>query len=644
MKPIRSYGSWPSSISAAYVAISDRRIADLQVDRAAADGVQLYWLENQPQGGGRTTIMTLGRDGMTSCLDAPMSVHSSVYEFGGGAYVVHAGFIWFVNAEDQAIWIRDPEGNLAAITEPDADTRFADLQYDTRLGRLIAVAEDLDVQAEEPRSRVVCVHRDGHVETIADDHDFHASPRLAPDNTRLVWLAWNHPHMPWELTQLWQARIDEQGRIGEPEPLWCPEDASLFGPVFDPEGQLHIVADVDNWWNIYQENVTGDGFVALTRETGEFGVPQWGLGQSTYAFTDNGQLFALLNDKGIWYIGTVDRETGEFITLRRDFDYYEQLTAYGNEVAVVAASSIRAKHIRHMDAQGAGDALRAADSLPVDVALSRPEPISWPTGDDETAYGLFYPPASERWDPPEDERPPLIIKCHGGPTGATDTALDARIQYWTSRGYAVLDVNYRGSTGYGRAYRLALNGSWGVSDVQDCQTGVDYLVKQDRIDPARVLISGASAGGYTVLSVLTFTNLAAAGTSYYGIGDLESLIGSTHKFESRYIQRLIGGQRQLLEERSPLYHADQLSCPVLFLQGGADKIVPPDQAETMVAALRDQSVPVAYLRFDNEGHGFRQADNIMAALEAERSFYTRVLGISDVEDLEPLTIENLEEE
>ncbi|WP_423822349.1 prolyl oligopeptidase family serine peptidase [Salinisphaera sp. SPP-AMP-43] len=643
MKPIRPYGSWPSSISAAHVAAAGRKFTDLVVDRSPANGAQLYWLESRPEEAGRNTIMTVGNDGIVSCLDSPVSAQSAVYEYGGGAFTVHAGFIWFVNAADQAIWLRDPDGNLAPITEVDADVRYADLQYDPRFGRLIAIAEDLAADTPEPVARVVSVHRDGSTRVIAEGHDFYASPRLSPAADRLVWLAWNHPNMPWDVNELWQAAIDDDGQIGAPAPLWRPDEASLFGPVFDPEGLLHIVCDADDWWNIYCERSDGRaGFAALTAEYGEFAVPQWVFGQSTYTFTDDGRLFALMTADGVWQLGEVDRDSGVYRPLRRDWNFYEQLVGLGDELAVVVANPARAKHIRRIEPEGAGEIVRSADSLPADAALSRPESLSWPTADGETAHGLFYPPVSERWNAPAEERPPLILKCHGGPTGATTTALDARIQYWTSRGYAVLDVNYRGSTGYGRAYRMALTGAWGIADVEDCQTGAKYLAEADRIDPDRVLISGSSAGGYTVLSVLAFTDLAAAGASYYGIGDLKGLLASTHKFESRYLERLIGNDETTLIARSPLYHAEQLSCPVLFLQGSQDKVVPPDQAESMVAALRDQGVPVAYVSFASERHGFRNADNIMTAIEAERSFYSRVLGMTDVEDLEPLTIENFD--
>ncbi|RJS92555.1 S9 family peptidase [Salinisphaera sp. Q1T1-3] len=642
MKPMRPYGSWPSSISAAHVAAAGRKFTDLTVDTAGTAGDTLYWVESRPEEAGRATIMVDGDGAPRSLLEAPMSVGSRVHEYGGGAIAAHGGFVWFVNAADQAIWQRDTEGELSPVTDVDADVRYADLQYDSRFGRLIAVAEDLGTGHSEPVARVVAVHRDGSTSTIAEGHDFYASPRLAPGSHRLVWLAWQHPDMPWDRTELWAADIDEHGEIGPATPLWQPEALSLFGPVFAPDGMLHIVADVDDWWNIHVERAPGR-FQALTHETAEFAVPQWVFGQSTYAFTGEGRLFALASRDGVWQIGEVDRENGDFRPLRQDFDFYEQIVALDEAVALVAANPARAKHVRRINADGSSEILQAADSLPADAALSRPESVSWPSADGTTAHGLFYPPVSESYVAADDERPPVILKCHGGPTGATSTALDARIQYWTSRGFAMLDVNYRGSTGYGRAYRQALVGAWGVADVADCQSGAAYLAEAGRVDPERVLISGSSAGGYTVLSVLTFTDLAAAGASYYGIGDLKRLLASTHKFESRYLDRLIGVDEATLTARSPLYHAEQLSCPVLFLQGLQDKVVPPDQAGSMVEALRSSGVPVAYVAFESERHGFRDADNIMTAIESERSFYSRVLHIAEVEDLEPLTIENFDD-
>ena len=638
-RTIRAYGSWPSPISASHVAAAGRKLSDIRVDRAGAKPV-LYWIEGLPEEAGRNTIMQLGHDGQTrSLLDAPVSARSAVHEYGGAAFTVHDGTVWFVNAADQAIWQRTARGDLRAITDATVPGRFADLQYEAAHERLFVVAET-PRDNHEPRSTLEIVDATGQRTVVASSHDFHASPRLSPVGDRLVWLAWNHPDMPWDATELWQADIAADGRVGAPYCVWAPGQASLFGPGFDAYGRLHIVCDANDWWNIHRERADGDGFEALTQEAAEFGVPQWVFGQSTYAFTDDGRLIAMATRDGVWQLGEVELESGAFTPWPLEWDFYEQLRAFGDDVVVIAADARTPKQLIDVSAAPEPRVLRATDGLPVEAALSMPEPLSWPTGDGDIAHGLFYAPASAACAGPEGAAPPLILKCHGGPTGATSTALDARIQYWTSRGYALLDVNYRGSSGYGRAYRQKLAGAWGVADVVDCVHGARHLVAAGRVDGERVLISGSSAGGYTVLCVLTFTDVAAAGTSYYGIGDLSRLMASTHKFESRYLHRLIGDAPGRLDERSPLAHAERLNCPVLFLQGLKDKVVPPDQAETMAAALRQRGVPVAQVTFAGERHGFRDAANIRTAIESERAFYTRVLRIPGVDDLLSLAIDN----
>lgn len=657
MKPLRAYGSWPSAIRAGHVAAAGRKFADLQIDPARHDPAVLYWIESLPEEGGRNTIMRLTLDdgpaetaGAQSLLKAPCSARSAVHEYGGGAFTVYDDILWFVNSTDQAIWRRSADGALVEITAADDRLRFADLQYDPRHDRLIAVVETLPTDDGEPAASIETIALDGpqtgERAVVAAGHDFLASPRLSPHGDRLVWLAWNHPDMPWDISELWQADIAEDGCLGPSRQIWAPQNTSLFSPVFDPRGCLHVVCDADNWWNIYRESAddeSGNRFEQLTTERCEFGVPQWVFGQHTYGFDDTGLLWAICTHDGIWSLGVVDRETGEFSAEgRHACSFFEQLVPLDQGVSVVAASASQARHIRVLNRQTVHRTVRQTDGLPAVTALSRPESMSWPTGDGATAHGLFYPPASDAYDAPDDERPPLILKCHGGPTGATSTALDARVQYWTSRGYALLDVNYRGSTGYGRDYRMQLRDAWGVADVEDCVSGVAALAEQSCIDRQRVLISGSSAGGYTVLCVLTFTHLAAAGASYYGIGDLRALLASTHKFESRYLDRLIGEDDDVLAARSPLMHADRLSCPVLFLQGMQDKVVPPDQAQAMVDALSERGIPVAHVCFENERHGFRDAGNIVTAIESERAFYTKVLDIPDVEDLLELRIEHFE--
>lgn len=638
------YGCWPSPIKAEHVAAAGRKFADLCVDPAAPD--TLYWSESRPEEAGRCTIMRQRRgEACASLLEVPYGARSAVHEYGGGTFTAYAGAVWFVNGDDQAIYRHGPDGALSRITAADDPARYADLQYDATRGCLIAVAETPIVNAE-PRATVVRIAADGTSTVIAEGHDFYASPRLSPAGDRLVWLAWDHPAMSWDSTELWQAEIVADGRIDVPRCVRAQAGESLFGPFFDPHGRLHVVCDADNWWNIYCETESG-ALQQLTHETAEFGVPQWVFGQKTCAFDVQGRLFALSTADGLWRLGAVATDTGAYAPISVDATHMEQLVATGDGLALLAADAATAPRIVRLGHPEVGkgaeiETVRATAGLPVDAVLSRPQPMAYATAGADTAHALFYPPAQGMVKAPADELPPLLIKCHGGPTGATSTALDARIQYWTSRGYAVLDVNYRGSTGYGRAYRNKLIGAWGVADVEDCVHGARQLAADGRIDAQRVLISGSSAGGYTVLCVLTFSDLAAAGASYYGIGDLRSLLATTHKFESRYVERLIGPDDAVLDARSPLQHIERLACPVLFLQGLKDKVVPPDQAASMAAALRERGLPVAYVTFADERHGFRAAANIRHAIEAERRFYERVLHLDNKEPGIELAIDNLD--
>ena len=638
------YGCWPSPIKADHVAAAGCKFSELCVDSTAAD--TLYWSESRPQEAGRCTIMRQ-RPGeiAQSLLDAPYSARSAVHEYGGGTFTVHNGTVWFVNSEDQSIYRRMPDGSLARLTRADDPACYADLQYDCHHDGLVAVAETPRVQAE-PRASIVRIAADGAITVIAEGHDFYASPRLSPAADRLVWLAWNHPAMPWDRSELWQADIAADGSMGTPRCLRANAEESLFGPFFDAQGRLHVVCDGDDWWNIYRENDRGI-LQQLTREAAEFGLPQWVFGQKTCAFDARNRLFALSTADGLWRLGAVAVDTGAYTPIRIDATHMEQLVATASGVALVVADAATPRRIARLHELAADRApqievVRAGAGLPQQAALSKPRSLAYPTADGDTAHALFYPPTHATVQAPAQELPPLLIKCHGGPTGATDTALDARIQYWTSRGYAVLDVNYRGSTGYGRAYRNKLIGAWGVVDVEDCVHGARQLAADGLIDARRVLISGSSAGGYTVLCVLTFTDCAAAGASYYGIGDLSGLLATTHKFESRYLDRLIGADEATLKARSPLQHVDQLSCPVLFLQGLKDKVVPPAQAEGMAQALRKRGLPVAYVTFAEERHGFRDGANIRHAIEAERTFYQCVLQLDSEEPGIELTIANLD--
>jgi dipeptidyl aminopeptidase/acylaminoacyl peptidase len=628
------YGSWASPINAQAVAGAAVKLGDLKWDRANSHA-DLYWLEGRPAEAGRTAIVRLNSQGEPEdCLQAPWSARSSVHEYGGAAYTVHAGGIWFVNAKDQAIYHRSTEGEYTRLTEPGPS--FADLQYDAARRCLYAVSETHD-DGNEAHASIVHLDQTGEVTELATGRGFYASPRLSPDGRQLVWLCWDHPNMPWDGCELWAMDLHTQS---EPYYLTGGEQESLFQPQFAPDGRLYIVSDRhDGWWNIHR--VCDQGLQAITHEQAEFGLPQWVFGQSTYAFDAENQLYSLFTRDGLWQLARVG-QNGDLAIYDLPFTHLDQLQCANGQLVFLGGSATQALTLCSLSlADQSLKTIRCASTLEWDDSwLSTPEALDYPTGDGELAHALFYPAVNPEYTGPENQRPPLLIKCHGGPTGATTTTLDPRIQFWTSRGFAVLDVNYRGSTGYGRAYRQKLYGNWGIADVQDCEYGARYLAERGLVDAGKVVITGSSAGGYTVLCVLCFSDIAAAGTSYYGIADLQRLLASTHKFESRYLGRLIGDDPALLRQRSPLYHAENVTCPVLFLQGLKDKVVPPDQATAMADVLRERGVPVAYVSFPKERHGFKAAENIVRALESELAFYARVLGFSPADSLPSLQIDN----
>ncbi|MAA75639.1 MAG: peptidase [Salinisphaeraceae bacterium] len=638
---VADYGGWPSPISAADVARAGTRLG-----QAAWHAGRVWWVEGRPEEQGRSVVVSMARDGAPRDeLPEGFDARSAVHEYGGGAFCVGEPGLAFVNAADQCVYLLS--GRDAAprrLTPAQAAASYADLQFDVRRRRIIAVRED-HAATPGPAASLVSIALDppAAVQTLTDGEDFFASPRLSPDGQSLVWLTWRHPDMPWDGTRLWRADWDTAGRLQSPCPLAGGPGESLFNPLFAPDGRLYVVSDASGWWNIGRLDAAG-GFTPVLVRQADFGQPQWMFGQSTLSFDDDGQLYALFSESGFWQMARIDVDGGRLDIFDLPFTHLEQLRARGGELAFIGGSPSEAPTLCVMSASGAGlQRLRSAsESVWDETLISTPQATVFPTADDDQAHALFYPPRNPRIQAPTERRPPLLIKCHGGPTGATSTALDPRIQFWTSRGFAVLDVNYRGSTGYGREYRRKLYGRWGIADVQDCEAGVRHLIREDLIDPARVVISGASAGGYTVLCVLTWSNIAAAGTSYYGIGDLKRLLAGTHKFESRYLGRLIGPDDSEYDARSPLQHAHRISCPVLFLQGGKDRVVPPDQADTMAAALRERGLAVAQVTFPEERHGFRDAANLTRALESELTFYARVLGLDVPLPATPLIIDNLD--
>jgi dipeptidyl aminopeptidase/acylaminoacyl peptidase len=500
----------------------------------------------------------------------------------------------------------------------------------------------------EAVNEIAAVALEGPAETgrvLVTGADFYACPRLSPDGRSLAWLAWDHPNMPWDGCELWLAEVTNEGALGAARHIAGGTEEAIFQPQWSPGGVLHFVSDISGWWNLYRWK---EGAVeALCPMEAEFGKPQWAFGYTTYDFESEERLICAYTREGRWHLARLESASGSLEPLGQSaYSGIDWLRVSNGRAYFVAATPSAPAALIELDLEtGESIVLRRSAEIAVEEAyLSPPEAIEFPTQGGLTAHAYYYPPRNKDFAAPAGEKPPLLVKSHGGPTGATSDGLRLGVQYWTSRGYAVLDVNYGGSTGYGRAYRARLDGQWGVVDLDDCVEGARYLVARGDVDPSRLTISGGSAGGYTTLCALTFRDDFAAGASHYGIGDLAALARETHKFESRYLDRMIGPWPEaeaLYRERSPLHHTDGLSCPVIFFQGLDDQVVPPSQAEAMVAALREKGLGVAYVPFEGEQHGFRQADNIRRALDGEFLFYAHVFGFTPADDIEPLPIENL---
>jgi dipeptidyl aminopeptidase/acylaminoacyl peptidase len=637
MKPQRApYGSWSSPLDAARVASGGMRIY-----QPRRSGDLVTWLEVRPAEGGRTVLMQAHRGRRTELTPPPYSARSRAHEYGGGGYCVAGLDTWFVNDADQAVWHRDRDGAIRRLTPAD-ERRYADLVRDPVRPRLLAVCEDHAAGAE-PENSVVAIDDDGRITTLLSGNDFYASLRIDRQGQRLAWLTWNHPNLPWDGTELWVADFDADGRPTRPVQAGGGERISVFQPEWLSDGRLGFVADPDGWWNHYVWRPDGD-LERLTEMDSEGALPQWVFGQSTWGEIQGGILGAMTRD-GSWELWQFGR--GDAARWFWELDAIEHLSTDGREAVALAGSPDRATGVYIMDAPNFRPHLLVdCGPLPLEEAwISRPEPLEFPTADGSKAFANYYPPTNPMYEGPPDTAPPVIVKCHGGPTAAASTAFEAKIQFWTTRGFAVLDVNYRGSTGFGRDYRERLYGTWGIADVEDCVAGVQYLARRGLADAGAAFISGGSAGGFTVLSALAFTDAFRAGASYYGIGDLDTMFETTHKFESCYDRWMFGPRddpaaRRLVAERSPLRHVDRIKCPVIFFQGGEDRVVPPQQSRDMYAALRAAGIPTAYLEFPEERHGFRSAENIRAALEAELAFFCRVLGVTPAGDVPALALDN----
>jgi dipeptidyl aminopeptidase/acylaminoacyl peptidase len=628
------YGTWPSPITAELLVHEAVRLSGVELD-----GARPYWVEGRPSEGGRQAIVRGESDGATSEVSpARFSARTQVHEYGGRCYAVRAGTVVTSNWEDQRLWrLADGQPPVALTAEPATPrgARYADPCFTVDGGWLVAVRERHTPEGESMRvdNDLVAVAVDGRMSTLAltAGRDFYAAPQVSPDGTRLVWLCWDHPNMPWDHTELWSAPLvvgPGGPSLGTPT-LVAGGQESVAQPRWSPDGVLHYVSDRSGWWNLYTEHEEGSLF-AVEAECNE---PGWVFGTSTYGFTDDGQVVLTWSGPGGTDLGILVDGTAR--PIRSDYSSFTSLQVSGHQVFCIAGSATQPPAVVRIDL-GCGEVtvLRRSREVTVDAGfLSRPEHVRFPTGTDgaEEAWALVYPPTSAEYEGVEGTLPPLVVMSHGGPTSAASGVLDFGVQYWTSRGFAVADVDYRGSTGYGRTYRERLRGQWGIFDVEDCAAVARWLAAEGRVEAARAVIRGGSAGGFTTLAALAFTDTFAAGASLYGVADLELLARDTHKFESRYLDGLIGPWPEaaaIYEARSPIHHLDGFTCPIILFQGLEDQVVPPAQAELIHQALLSRGVPVAYLPFEGEQHGFRRAETVIRVAEAELAFYGRVLGFT----------------
>ncbi len=660
------YGEWHSPISADMVASSAIRHSQVQVvdDR-------IFWLETIPEENNRCVIVKQSihqgkPTGAPKIITPPeFNVRSQVHEYGGGAYFVeHHGetpWLYFCNFADQRVYKQRADGSHPTPLTPEGPYRYADFCLDSQHQRLFAVRENFTAVekhlSQYPDNEIVIIDTEsGDTDVLIKGADFFSNPRISPNGKKLCWLCWNHPQMPWDGTECWVAELNDEGIPISGIKAAGGTDESVFQPQWSPENVLYFISDRSGWWNLYRQTAHNDAEALYPMEA-EFGRPQWVFGQSCYDFdpSGNGDIFCCFNQAGQWRLAKLQatqHAKGPYRLLCHTdtFSDITDLKACGHQCVFVASFPDRAEEIHLTDFDYQGDRLESivlknAQALPMDSNyLSKPENMVFTAPDGSKVHGFYYPPTNPDHVTPS-HKPPLIIKSHGGPSSAANSALDFNLQFWTSRGFAVFDVNYRGSTGFGRHFREKLKGGWGKTDVEDCIAAAEYLASSNKADKNRLIIRGSSAGGYTTLSSLTFTDIFKAGASYYGISDIKTLAEDCHKFESQYVQNLLGPlpeQESLYFQRSPIHFSEQLSCPVIFFQGAKDHVVPRSQARKMVSVLKAKQLPVAYVEFAEEYHGFRHTDNIIRALENELYFYRQVLGLKNPEPLSEVEIFNLD--
>jgi dipeptidyl aminopeptidase/acylaminoacyl peptidase len=629
------YGTWSSPIDAHFVAADGGWMYSL----VKVSGGDVYWSESRPAEDGRDALVV--RRGATTAdvLPREFSVRTRVHEYGGGAYIVDGETVYFCHDDDQRVYRAD-RGRAPRPITPAPEVAFGLRYADLRVaGPYVVCVRERTAEPEHVNELVAfSAEGDGEIGVIAHGHDFYAAPRISPDGTQLAWLTWDHPRMPWEGSDLWTAQWRDGSVIEDPRLVAGGPAEAIVQPAWSPDGVLHYSSDRTGWWNLYR----GDGEPVTALEA-EIGGPMWVFDQSWYAFLADGRIIATVFEDGVDRLAVV--EGGDLRYRELEFTRMLDLTTDGRRAYFAAASPTREACVVAVDVDSGETELLAGSEEPAiePARVSVARALDYATTDAKTAHALFYAPHNPDFSAPAGERPPLVVRVHGGPTAHVTAQLSREIQYYTSRGFGVVDVNYGGSTGYGREYRERLRGQWGIVDVDDAVNAALALAAARDADRERLMITGGSAGGWTVLCAAAFhPDVFAAGGDYFGVSDLLGFVHDTHKFESHYNDWLVGPWPEaadLWRSRSPVNFADRIRAPIIILQGLEDAVVPPQQSEIVVAALRQNHVPFAYLAFEGEQHGFRKAQTLVRSLEAELSFYAQVLGFEPAGDIEPVDIE-----
>ncbi|ORY06314.1 alpha/beta-hydrolase [Basidiobolus meristosporus CBS 931.73] len=672
MVETRPYGAWESPLSASLLASASSAIGDVQVEPTTNT---IYWVESRPKEKGRNVLVCkqLGStDKATEVTPSEYSVRTRVHEYGDGSFSVKGQTVVFSNDHDFRLYkvSMDDPGRFFPVTPENKKLRFASAEIHPSGNYLVCVQEKHSESdsPDEVVNTLVYVRLDlpeGQFEIgeLASGHDFYSTPRFNPSNlSQIAYIAWDHPNMVWDHTQLSLLTIEENaGKITKKEDRkLVGDEESIVQPRFSADGSLHFVSDKPGFWNLFEYDIQQSKPKLVLKEPLdlEFGVPEWTFGCSNYAhlLSDPSKIVATCANQGTSQLQFIDSKAqtmtelstpytviSKLHTLHSPSDKQDLVVFTGGspsqEMELVVYSISQQKVLQKLTEKETPEDERIPESI-----ISTPEAITFQSGNNQVAYGYYYPPKNDRFKAPEGELPPLLTLTHGGPTSQSYAYFNPKILYWTSRGFAVVDVNYSGSSGYGREFRQRLQGNWGLADIEDCCNAAKYLVDRGSVDSKRLSIAGGSAGGYTTLACLTFRpEVFSAGASHYGISDLELLAQDTHKFESRYMDRLIGPYpeaKQTYHDRSPIHYVNDIQNSLIFFQGLEDKVVPPNQAEFMVNALKKNKVPVAYVTFEGEQHGFRMSENIKRASEAQLWFLGQIFGFSPADTIEPVEIHN----